>query len=81
MNDKIKHFIGGYILGVATYASQKWGWGLLISTILFVGKEYFDTIKKNPTRFDKADLFVDYLGFGIGFGSAGFIHGIIMIFI
>ena len=86
-NDKLKHLIGGYILGVATYISQKWGWGLLISTLLFVGKEYSDTFdidfmgyKHKATGFDKADLFVDYLGFGLGFGSAGFIHGLINLF-
>lgn len=80
MNDKTKHFIVGAALGVASYFTS-WGWGLLASTLIFVGKEYYDTVKKNPTGFDKADLFVDYFGFGIGFGGAGFIHGIITIFI
>jgi len=78
--DKIKHLVIGAALGAASYLTF-WGWGLLISSLIFVGKEYYDTVKKNPTGFDKADLFVDYLGFGIGFGAAGFIHGIIAAFI
>ena len=80
-NDKLLHLVVGFLFGAATYASQMWGLGLLISTLVFVGKEVFDKYKPHPTGFDKADLFVDYLGFGLGFGSAGFVHGIIKLFV
>ena len=88
MNDKTKHFAVGLLVGLAalpiSYFTGLW-WALLITlvigTIIFVWKEINDKYKPNPTGFDKADLFVDYLGFGIGFGSAGFIHGIIKLFI
>ena len=41
--------------------------GFLISTIIFVVKEICDKYKKNPTGFDLADLFADYIGFAGGF--------------
>lgn len=80
MTDKLKHFIVGAALGVASYFTS-WGWGLLASTLIFVGKEYYDTVKKNPTGFDMVDLIADYFGFGLGFLAAGIIHGIIAAFI
>ncbi len=78
--DKIKHLVIGAALGAASYLTF-WGWGLLISSLIFVGKETYDVYKPKPTGFDKLDLLVDYIGFGIGFGAAGFIHGLLMIFI
>ena len=76
-NDKLKHFIVGVGLGSATYFSNHWLLGLGISSSAFIGKEIFDKYKKNPTGFDEVDLFVDYLGFVIGFGASGFLHGLI----
>lgn len=76
MTDKLKHFIAGYILGAISYISGFWWSGLLISSLIFFGKEIFDIYKPHPTMFDKADLLADYAGFGVGFGTVGFIHGI-----
>ena len=83
MNDKLKHLIGGVILGSATYFSNHWLIGLGISSGLFVGNEISDmyninTIiyKHKATGFDKLDLFADYLGFAIGFTISVLGHGI-----
>ena len=65
MNDKIKHFIVGAALGVASYFTS-WGWGLLVSSLIFFGKETYDIYKPQPTGFDKVDLLSDYLGWCSG---------------
>lgn len=57
--DKISHFIGGFILGVC-------GMELQPAFGLFVVKECFDTVKKNPTGFDNMDVVA-----GIGGWCAG----------
>ena len=84
MNDKIKHFIVGFLVAqlftpLTFYSSI--GWSLLITfilaTLVFIGKEIFDIYKPIPTGFDWYDIYADYLGFALGL----FISSIIFIFL
>ena len=86
MNDKTKHVIIGAIFGVlslplslligmadSTVAMS------VIATLVFLTKEWYDTIKPMPTGFDKMDLVADYLGLFAGFILTFFIWGLIQI--
>lgn len=42
------------------------GLNFLISSVLFLGKEFVDAIKPNPTGFDKSDLAIDYISWFTG---------------
>ena len=72
-NDKQKHLIVGAIIGFL-YFPVVFLWDInaaiisnfIVSSALFIGKEFYDKYKPNPTGFDKVDLFADYLGWGIG---------------
>lgn len=76
-SDKIKHFIGGCILGAATCITNQNIIGLSISSTLFISKEVIDKYKPNPTGFDKMDLLADYIGFFVGYGLAAFIKNLL----
>ena len=73
LNDKQKHLIVGAIMGFL-YFPVVFLWGInaaiisnfIASSVVFIGKEFYDKYKPNPTGFDKVDLFADYLGWGIG---------------
>lgn len=57
--DKISHFIGGFIFGVCGLEWQ-------LSIAIFVGKECFDTVKKNSTGFDNTDVVAGFGGWCFG---------------
>lgn len=57
--DKISHFIGGFILGL-------FGLDWRLSVGLFVVKECFDTVKKNPTGFSNEDIMAGVGGWCVG---------------
>lgn len=83
MSDKIKHIIVGFTLAVLivplTYFfdfNAVVGWDFAISSVVFIGKEIYDKYKPQPTGFDKADLFCDYLGWLFGVIVAFWIVGI-----
>ena len=73
LSDKQKHLLVGFVCGVL-YSPVVFLWdinsaiisNLIASSALFIGKEFYDKYKPNPTGFDKVDLFADYLGWGIG---------------
>ena len=79
MNDKMKHFIGGYILGFLSLPiSLKWGlgWGFgampIVSWSLIIGKEFNDKYIKIPaTGFDVDDIKAGGLGWFLGVITAG----------
>ena len=62
MNDKIKHFIIGFILGMSILLIGYYS--IILATVIFIGKEIYDCFKPNPTGFDVMDLLADYLGYG-----------------
>ena len=73
LNDKQKHLLVGFVCG-ALYSPVVFLWeinsaiisNLVASSALFIGKEFYDKYKPNPTGFDRVDLFADYLGWGFG---------------
>ena len=86
INDKTQHIIVAAIFGVMSLPlSLVIGFTMalvsvfVVSTVLFLGKEYYDTIKPKPTGFDKVDMTVDYLGLAAGFIIAFIIHTVIQI--
>jgi len=86
MNDKTQHVIVAAIFGVLSLPlSLVIGFTMalvsvfVVSTVAFLGKEYYDTIKPKPTGFDKVDLTADYMGLAAGFIIAFIIHTAIQI--
>lgn len=84
MNDKIKHIIVGGVAGIATLPlafitgfANAFVAVFLLSSVVFFWKEYLDTIKPNPTGFDKVDLVADYMGLFIGYVVAFIIYALI----
>ncbi len=79
MNDKLNHFIGGYILGflslpIALFFGLGWGFGTmpLVAWSMIIGKELHDKYIKNPaTGFDIDDIKAGGLGWFIGIITAG----------
>ena len=79
MNDKMKHFIGGFILGFLSLPiALKWGlgWGFigmpLLSWAMIIGKEFSDKYIKVPaTGFDVDDIKAGGLSWFIGWILAG----------
>ena len=78
--DKQKHLIVGFICGFmyspfVSFYDINWviGINLLLSSMMFIGKEVYDKYKPNPTGFDKVDLFADYLGWGVGVWVSSFV--------
>lgn len=67
--DKISHFIGGFIMGILGLEWEP-------SVGLFVVKECFDTVKKNPTGFDIADVVAGVGGWCVGHWVRGLIKGL-----
>ena len=83
-NDKTKHVICGSVAGIATLPLaflvgfvNAFVAVFLIATVVFFGKEYYDTIKPKPTGFDKRDLISDYMGLFIGYVFSFIIYALI----
>jgi len=86
INDKTKHVIVAAIFGTMSLPlSLVIGFRMalvsvfVVSTVAFLGKEYYDTIKPKPTGFDKVDLTADYMGLSAGFIISFIIHTAIQI--
>lgn len=66
--DTYSHRIGGGLLALQSMINYKWSYvftlllSLVISTLFFFGKEYIDTIKKNPTGWSWRDIVNGYKG-------------------
>lgn len=78
MDDKLKHFIIGFTLGILTSILNHEIIGFVFSSLLFFGKEVFDIYKENPTGFDKYDIKADYNGFLVGYGISALIKNVIL---
>lgn len=86
MTDKQKHFSVGFLFAVLIVPLTYFfdfhavvAWDFAISSMVFIGKEIYDSYKPQPTGFDKADLFCDYLGWLFGVIVAFWIVGLIHI--
>ena len=69
--DTYSHLLGGALLALQAIIPYKWYYAStlilswLISSLFFFGKEYIDTIKKNPTGFSWRDIRNGYIGWAV----------------
>lgn len=72
--DKIYHVIGSFLATETFYVASRSSGdniqnsrcnSLIFGVSVGIGKEYYDTKKKNPTGFSKMDLLADCVGIGL----------------